>query len=61
MGAVFTLGNFPVKSFWIGVRDAGRGVREGVLLSRHEYVWGMDAGEKRISDFGFGNSGRWRC
>ncbi len=28
-----------------GVRGAGCGVREGVPLVRHEYVWGMCAGE----------------
>jgi len=38
-----------------GVRGAGCGVREGVPLMRHEYVWGMCAGEGK-TDFGLGIS-----
>ena len=38
-----------------GVRGAGCGVREGVPLVRHEYVWGLYTGEGK-TDFGLGIS-----
>jgi len=48
-----------LKKTGCGVRGAGCGVREGVPLMRHEYIWGMCTGgvEKLVVQEGIGNWG----